>query len=234
MRDSSDSTNGPRPSRRRVPAWAILLIGIATTVVVAFIVGAIVVVNAIAQPFSPPNVSNAVSHVRSMPCVTWARASTLGGGFDVSPSAIIQIGLRPDCSPAHVTATYASVYGDTTAVRKSDYFRVEYLVSATPPKTAPNPNALTKSTVAQLTMDRSYNLPRPAAFARTVVDWMAVRDLVDPGAQLELLDDDFSRTEERYTANSTAAELRMLSSSLPERLRSQAWKVTIQIGRAHV
>ena len=217
-----------RRLRKRPPVWAIALMVVASAVVVAVVSAAVFVVQAVAGPFMAPNIDVAVWHVQGMPCVTWARASTEGGGFDLSPSAVIQVGLRQHCSDAEIDDTYRSLLDDTVSVRERDEFRIEYLVSERAPSEPAQRYAPTKTSGAQLTIDKHYDLPAPETFASTVDDWNSVRRLVDPRAQLELLDQDLSpEVEERFVANSTAARLRALSASLPKRLAEQAWKVTI-------
>lgn len=223
---------GRRP-RRRLPAWAIVLLVIAGVLlipIVWIVVDITYFVVAFSLSFTPPNVDAAVSHVRSMPCVTWARSFTDGGGIDVRKSAIIQVGLRPECTAAQIDATYASLYAKTAAVRDYADAKMDYLVMPSPPRSKPGSvYETTRSSGAQLTVGRNYDLPSPSAFAGAVDDWMTVRLQVDPRAQLQLLDTDlYTEAGMRFVANSTADDLRALSTALPERLRSQAaWKITI-------
>ena len=229
--DDRTSLEADAAPRRRLrappPLWAIALMVIAGAVVVAIVGGAIIVIHALVGPFLAPNVDLAVWHAQTMPCVTWARATTEGGSFDVPPSAVIQVGLGPECSAAEIDATYASLYNDIAWVRDGDSLRIEYLVQKKAPEKPARANELARSAVAQLTMEKDYDQPSPTAFARTVRDWLTVRALIDPGAQITVLDDNAARTEERFVANSTARRLQTVSSSLPKRLREQAWKLTI-------
>ncbi len=227
MGDDRAATAAGRPTRRRIPWWAWSIIGVSTTAAAVVVAYAVWFVGSIAGAFVPPDVSAAVWHVEGKPCVTWVKATTEPGGFDLPPGAVIQVGLGPHCSAAEINATYSSLYNDTASVRDNDRFRIEYLVQKKAPAKPASPDQVTKSAVARLTMEKNYDLPRPRAFARTVDDWLTVRALVDPGAQLTILDDDLSGAEDRYVANSTASRLRTLPSSLPKRVREQAWKITI-------
>jgi len=226
MADDRAASASAGPKRGRIPWWAWSIIGVSTTAAAVAVGLAVWFVGSIAGAFLPPDVNGAVWHVQGMSCATWAKATTEPGGFDLTPSAVIQVGLQPNCSAGEINATYSSLYKDTVSVRHNDSFRVEYLVQKKAPEKPVGRSQPTTSAVAQLIIEKNYDLPRPRAFARTVDDWLTVRALVDPGAQLALLED-ASRADERYVANSTASRLRTLSSSLPKRLREQAWKITI-------
>jgi hypothetical protein len=188
-----------------------------------------IIIWALTSSFQAPDVNAVVSHVQSMHCVTWARSVSDGGGVDVRKSVIVQVGLDTGCGADEIDGVYRTIYDGTAKVRDDADFKVDFLVMPSAPKQKPGYiYSVTKTPYAQLTMERVSNIPSPDELASAVDDWMTVRTLVDPRAQLQLTDTDlWTRSPERFTVNSTAVRLAALTTSLPERLRAQAWKVTI-------
>jgi hypothetical protein len=222
----------PELLRRRRPTWVavlILVIAIALTPTLGF-VG--IVAFALFASFPKPNVDPIVTHVRSMSCVQWTRGFSDGGSVDNAPTAIFQVGLSAHCTATAIAATYAYINYSATSLQNTPTVTADYFISSAPPKHEPaDAYTQVRSPGAQLTMETTPDLPTTAQFSELVDDWITVRRMIDPRAQIQSsLTDLWAPQPERITVNTTAEKLRSLTTTLSPRLQSMAWKVTIPAG----